>query len=344
MPIVTVGIPTMGDRAGYLEQAIRSVLDQTLSEIEVFVSDNGPTGASAALVATFNDPRLNFVKLPKPGLHANLNNCLRLGSAPLLAICQDDDVWLPWNLEKLVKAIERGPAIAFAHAAFDMIDSESRALRRKTFWGPWEGDPVESGQEFIRRSMSTGTRVNMSSALIRREVVAGNRFRETDGPACDVGFWLRLAHGADVAFVAESLTCLRVHPGATSIVEGINDEHRRPVMKEIQLAQDVKHRFLTELEPDPRRRQALGKLARTWANQELLNIVVRQTSPGRSIVATLGALSRSVRIEPSLLRAPRTYRILLATLVGRTGRRLVRRLMGLPHDPRSRPEPTMSDE
>lgn len=323
----------MGNRGRFLREAIASVLGQTVANIEVFVSNNGPNDETvSSLVASFDDRRLTYVELPTRGLHANLNNCLHIGTAPLVAICQDDDVWLPWNLEKLIEAMGRDSSIGLAHAAFDMIDAEGSVLREKVFWGPVEGAPVESGQVFIRRSMSTGTRVNMSSALIRREAVAMDSFREEEGVACDVGFWLRLARRGNVAFVSEALTALRVHSEAASVVQGINDEHRRPVMKEVQVAQEAKNRFLTEFELDPRERRELEKLARSWAQHELLDIAVRTTSPERSLLATVEALVMADQIEPSVLQMPRTYRILLASLVGRGGRRVVRRLLGLPPD------------
>jgi len=333
MPIVSVGIPTKGNRARYLEEAIRSVLGQSLTDIEVFVSDNGSDGTSAPLVASFDDSRLQFVKLPTPGLQANLNQCLRLGTAPYVAICQDDDVWLPANLERLMDAIPAYSNVSLAHAAFNLIDENGEVLRERVFWGPWEGDAIEEEEVFIRRSMSTGTRVNMSSALIRRETLANNSFREEEGVACDVGFWLRLATTGDVAFVPEPLSALRVHPGALSVVEGINDEHRRPVMKEVRVAQAVKKRYLAEYHHRPKERRELKEPARSWARQELFNIVVRTTLPRRAFLPTMKALAQAVRIEPSLLIVPKTYRLFGASLVGRRGRRIARRLLGRDHQP-----------
>ena len=46
-PVVTVAIPTY-NRASLLRRALQSVLDQTLKDIEVFVSDNASTDIARA--------------------------------------------------------------------------------------------------------------------------------------------------------------------------------------------------------------------------------------------------------------------------------------------------------
>jgi glycosyltransferase involved in cell wall biosynthesis len=334
MPKVSVGVPTMGNRPHFLRQAIRSILQQTVENIEVFVSDNGPTSETFALVDSFGDLRLTYVKLPTPGLHANLNHCLRLGSAPFVAICQDDDYWLPTNLEKLIHAI-RSPRVGVSHGAFDLVDGEGRVLRRQAAWSGWREDTIESSRAFTRRAMATVNPINMSSALFRRSALDETPFRIDDDVLCDTGLWLRLAQQWDVAFVGKTLSAFRVHPGAVSVVEGINDEFRHTTMYEIDLAQRVKKNFLGEYQGGAAESRHLWSLARRWAQHELLNVVVRVTSPERSPTATLKALRAAVTIEPSLLRLPRSYRIMLASLAGSRGRNTVRRMLGLPPIPTS---------
>lgn len=329
VPKVTVAIPTCCDRARYVGEAIESVLGQTLDDIEVFVSNNGSTDETASLVASIDDPRLHYVELPEPGgMHLNFNNCLGLGTAPFVALCQDDDYWFPHNLERLLEAMERHPNVGLAHAAFHMVDSDGRVLREQVSWTRSTRDTVEPGSVFIRRSMSNVNEVNMSSALMRRTVLAGESFDPADDVLCDTGMWLRLARRGDVAFLTEPLTALRVNPESSSVREGINDALRRTTLHEIRLAQRVKRRFLAQFGYLGTEQQELQELARQWARHELLNIVVRTTSPVRSPVGTLRGLGEAIRIEPSLLRTVRTWRVFLASMVGSRGRRLARRVVG----------------
>lgn len=327
MPKVSVAIPTFGSRPRFLSEAIESVLGQTMEDIEIFVSDDGPTDETAVQVASFDDPRLKYVRQPIPTLHANLNHCLRLGTAPFVAICQDDDYWFPNNLERLVETMRRHPRVGVAHGAFHIVDADGHTQRENVAWSGWSGDTIETGRVFIRRSMSTVNAINMSSAIFRRTAVEDASFDAADDVLCDAGMWLRLARHWDVGYVAEPLTALRVHPDAVSVVEGINDASRHTTMYEVRLAQQVKRRFLAGSQFGDADLQEVRSLARLWAQHELLNIVVRTTSPRRSLVATLSALREAIQIEPSLLRVTRTWRVFLASLVGSRGRHFVRRLL-----------------
>jgi hypothetical protein len=309
-------------------------LGQTVQDIEVFVSDDGPTGETAHLVASFDDPRLKYLRQPNPTLHANLNHCLSLGTAPLLAICQDDDFWLPHNLERLVEIMDRYPNVGLAHAAMRVVDQDGHVLQERKGPGELANDTVERGEVFIRRSMTSVNRVNMSSALIRRTILSDETFRTEDDVLCDTGMWMRLARRCDVAFLVEPLTALRTHSGSASVREGINDELRRPTLHEIRIAQQVKERFLAEFGYGGRELKELRGLARRWAKRQLVTIVVQTTSPGRSPVATFKGLREAVQIEPSVLGRVRTWRVMLASLVGNRGRRVARYVLRLP---RSKP-------
>lgn len=61
--------------------------------------------------------------------------------------------------------------------------------------------------------------------------------------------------------------------------------------------------------------------------------MVRETSPERSPLDTLKGLRAVAEIERSLLRLPRTYRIMMASVAGDRGRGVVRHLLGLPPNP-----------
>lgn len=325
-PKVTVAIPTYSNRVDYLRESVGSILAQTMGDLEVFVSNDGSTDGTTHIVDHFGDPRLHYVELPRPGgLHANLNACLRLGTAPYVAICQDDDYWLPTNLERLVKVLDEQEEVVMAHAAFRWVDQDDRILRDWSAWEGYRGDVVETGEEFIWRSMAAINRVNMSSALLRRGALSDASFREADGVLCDTGMWLRTARHGSVAFVSEPLTALRIHADSASVSTGINDSMRGATLLEIELAQQAKERFLREYgyAASESRRHLL--VARRWVKGELLRVVTRLSGPGRSPFATAALLARAVRLEPSLAVSPRAWRVLMASLAGRRLREAVGR-------------------
>ncbi len=108
-PLVSVVIPTY-QRPELVKRAVRSALNQTLSQIEVIVVINGgdgePTQRSLAEIA---DPRLRIIQLP-----VNLGNAAparnagcEAAQAKWVAHLDDDDEWMPEKLERQYEAATR---------------------------------------------------------------------------------------------------------------------------------------------------------------------------------------------------------------------------------------------
>lgn len=326
-PKVTASIPTHGDRSHYLMEAVRGVVSQTMSDIEVYVSNDRGADSTPSVVSSFNDARLHHVVLPPPGgLHANLNACLRFGSAPYVAICQDDDVWFPNNLARLVDVMERHPNVVLAHGAFRWIDAGGQTLRTWSAWGQLHTDIVETGSDFILRSMAAINRVNMSSALIRRSALGSERFREADDVLCDTGLWMRLARRGDIAFVAEPLTALRIHGQTASVRAGTNEpELRGRTLREIELAQQAKKHFLSEYGYRGKRLKLHRRTARRWGIDEIVRLSKRNRSSDP--FSTTKTLLRGARIAPMLIISPAAWRAAVGGLLGDRASSLLRNLL-----------------
>ena len=123
---VTVAIPTY-QRPELLRETLASALRQTLEEIEIFVSDNGGDDETAAVAASFGDPRITYAPLEENiGAYRNLSRCLRLGKAPYLAILQDDDLLMPRSLERKLERMQSDPRIAVVNTAHSVIVNRAK--------------------------------------------------------------------------------------------------------------------------------------------------------------------------------------------------------------------------
>lgn len=118
MPIVSAVIPTR-DRDWLLRRAVRSVLAQTESDVEVVVVDDASTRVRTAdVLASLRDTRVRLVELDEPlGAGAARNIGVEAATGPVVAFLDSDDVWLPRKVASQIRALGRGDVSAHASAS-----------------------------------------------------------------------------------------------------------------------------------------------------------------------------------------------------------------------------------
>jgi glycosyltransferase involved in cell wall biosynthesis len=99
-PRVSVVIPTY-NCAQTLAAAIDSALAQSFNGIEVIVVDDGSTDNTADVLARYVQ-RIRVIRQANCGLPAARNAGIRVAQAPLIALLDADDLWLPEKLSRQV--------------------------------------------------------------------------------------------------------------------------------------------------------------------------------------------------------------------------------------------------
>lgn len=114
-PLVSVVIATY-NWSSVLRHAIASALAQTYPEIEVIVVGDGCTDDTDEVVASFDDPRVRWLPLPRnSGSQSAPNNAgIEAARGEIVAYLGHDDLWLPDHLVRLVDVLESGRSLATA--------------------------------------------------------------------------------------------------------------------------------------------------------------------------------------------------------------------------------------
>lgn len=122
MPKVSAIIPTR-NRPELVCKAVRSVLGQSIGDVEAIVVIDGPDEASQRALEQITDPRLRVIALQQSvGGSEARNTGARAATSRWIALLDDDDEWLPNKLELQLPAAERSGS--------DSVVSVTRFLMR----------------------------------------------------------------------------------------------------------------------------------------------------------------------------------------------------------------------
>ena len=270
MPKVSIIIPNF-NHARYLEQRLRSVLDQTYSAFEVLFLDDASTDNSLEVLAQFeSDPRLrtyhNETNSGSP--YIQWNRGVSLAQGEYVWIAESDDYAAPALLERLVSVLDAHPEVGLAYCQSQRVAEDGApmglALDLVQDLGPehWGRDFVRSGRdECAEYLVARNTIPNASAVVFRRAIyTAAGAVDETMRLAGDWLHYARMLKISDIAFVAEPLNHFRAHPASTrhtTLESGIYLLENYQVMGYI----------LQEFEVTPAaRKRALNSQMNAWVN------------------------------------------------------------------------------
>ncbi len=111
----------------YLLEAIKSVLNQTMSNFRLVVVDNNSTDGTSEIIRSFTDSRIQTITYSNTlSLFENFNSCLSLVRAPFFCILHADDRFLPDYLEKMYSAMCAAPLADLAYCKVNTINKSGR--------------------------------------------------------------------------------------------------------------------------------------------------------------------------------------------------------------------------
>lgn len=130
-PKVSIVMP-VHNGALYLEEALNSILAQTLSDFEFLIVDDGSTDATPDLLKEYacRDSRIRVLRNDmNTGIAAALNLGFGEARGRYVARMDCDDISAPERLERQARFLDNNPDFVFVACAYDMIDGDGSCLR-----------------------------------------------------------------------------------------------------------------------------------------------------------------------------------------------------------------------
>lgn len=210
-PCVTVAICTR-NRADFLGDAIRSVLNQTYQDFEILIIDDGGQDNAEEIAKSFDDTRIRYYRTEHQGISAARNMAADLSKGYYTAVLDDDDLMHPRRLEWQVSALEEGTV--GNTGAFANFDNKTGSMHL-----------VSSTEPSIEVALGKGGAPGHSTWLVKTDVLKRVRYDENIKAAVDNNIFLRmLVSGYSFTHVRKLLTLRRIHSQQVTNLETSSQE------------------------------------------------------------------------------------------------------------------------
>jgi glycosyltransferase involved in cell wall biosynthesis len=219
-PLVSIVTPSLNQGA-YLEEALRSVLEQNYRRIEYWVIDGGSTDGSQAILQRYAGRLAGWVSEPDRGQAHAINKGLRRAQGEILGWLNADDALLPGAVQTVVSAFSADPAIDVVYGRLERMDDRGQPVRTPQL----PKDRVEfAGLDAIGECV-----VNQPGAFWRRGIMEkAGLLDESLRYVLDYEYWLRmLLAGGRFRRLPERLARFRLSEGSKTVREaaGMAQEH-----------------------------------------------------------------------------------------------------------------------
>ena len=206
MPTVSVIIPTY-NRALIIKDAIQSVLNQTYSDYEIIVVDDGSTDNTNNVINDFRSrsEKVHYIYQENKGRSAARNLGIRAARGDYVAFLDSDDMFLPEKLPVQVMALENNLdfGMVFSHVLRmdehgNILHDISHGREKLTGW-------IYPELLFIKKNIIT-----IPSVMVRKRVLNEiGGFDETMHICEDLDLWRRIAMSHQILQMNEPLAIIR---------------------------------------------------------------------------------------------------------------------------------------
>ncbi len=206
--LVSVVVLTF-NRKNMLKETIDSILSQTFKDFELIIVDNCSTDGTEDFVLSYKDPRIKYFKNPNNGIIAvNLNYGIAKAQGKYIALCDDDDLWLPTKLEKQIDILNKENDIGMVCTngiTFNELGKEDIHITKK------RNSNYISQKETLMKNI-----IIQSSAIIRKDILEEFGFFDVSPEyftAEEFELWLKIMSKYNVYLIEEPLVKYRTHSG-----------------------------------------------------------------------------------------------------------------------------------
>lgn len=123
--LISVLMPVYNTKEEYLRASIESILNQTFTDFEFIIVNDGSTNNAEEVILSYKDNRIKYVKQENQGIVGALNNAWSKASGKYIARMDSDDIAYPERFAKQIKFLEENPEYSLVGSWAKIIPSKN---------------------------------------------------------------------------------------------------------------------------------------------------------------------------------------------------------------------------
>lgn len=207
LPLVSIITPSY-NQADFLEETIRSVLEQDYPNIEYLVVDGGSTDGSVDLIRKYQERIDWWVSEPDRGQADALNKGMARARGEIVAWLNSDDIYRPGAIRQAVDVLLQHPELGMVYSKLDSIDRTGELFNTISY------------RQYDLLDLLTFRIIGQPTVFMRRAIL------QRAGPLdasynylLDHHLWLRMLQLAPIKYVPAVWAAARHHPSAKNVAQ-----------------------------------------------------------------------------------------------------------------------------
>jgi len=208
-PLISVLMPAYNAEK-YIGEAIKSVLNQTFTDFELIVINDGSTDKTEEIILSFKDERICYIKNETNlKLIATLNKGIDLALGKYIARIDADDLCLPNRFEKQIDFLENHPDYVLCGSWAHLVDSQGEKTGRVKY---------VNIHNLLKISLLFTVPLIHPSVMAKTDILKQFKYSASALHTEDFDLWLRIVNaGYKIANIPEYLIKYRWHDTNISV-------------------------------------------------------------------------------------------------------------------------------
>lgn len=217
-PAVSIIMPAYNAEKTIAE-SIQSVLNQTYTNWELIVINDGSVDKTSAIVQNYKDSRIILLEQQNSGVAEARNNGIRNASGKMIAFLDSDDLWLKTKLEKFISYVNEYNFTGLIYSKMRFFNDNPQ---NSVSYNPWKAfDESNPYYHLLLVDYVPTLTVIVNKEIFDDVGLFDKDFFGTE----DWDMWIRIVHKYPVALIDEELSLYRNH--ASGISKKFDRQHHQ---------------------------------------------------------------------------------------------------------------------